>query len=388
MIRFVEGVGIMGGLGWMTGPNGGSDAGLFSAMLGDAAGSSRGASQFSGRSRADEPGPLEQEMLGDGIESVAGGTPPLERNERNTGRTDRMEVDPAASRDRSQTDRVARGEGGSQQQATSDEAPNRSHRKNNSPDNGTSREASSSSERHGATDGTVRAKADGQTLATESPAGASIGLANGSQGGSSIRLIAQPGGELGISLSNANNSATATQTRQGTAATQGKADAEAVLRAASRGINSALAQRGGTITIRLIPETLGAIRMQVEVDAGRVSVRIEATNTQAAELLSANAASLRQSLESRGMLVERIQITMPTADTNRVQTAQDPGDADTDHQDQQGHHHRNSGEHPSGDHDRDLPNDASERAERHQFRSSPVERFGERLRLILDGVGS
>lgn len=206
------------------------------------------------------------------------------------------------------------------------------------------------------------------------------GSASAASGSSSIKLIAQPGGELGMSWQGLGSGSAGTERLARSAASaQAAKNTDAVVQAATRGISSALMQRGGTITIRLIPETLGALRVQVKIDEGSVSVRLEATNAQAAELLQANAASLRQSLEARGMQVERIQVVVQNAETPRASVI---GDAQQEQNeaDQPEQEPWSQQDEPSGQSDRQTPG----RQRGSGAALEPADRFGERLRFSLD----
>lgn len=87
-------------------------------------------------------------------------------------------------------------------------------------------------------------------------------------------------------------------------------DAQSVTQAVARGLAAAAAQKGGSITMRLIPETLGQVRIQMDLVQGSVSVRIETSGAAAQGLLNQNLAMLRQSLESKGLAVNRISVDL------------------------------------------------------------------------------
>lgn len=91
--------------------------------------------------------------------------------------------------------------------------------------------------------------------------------------------------------------------------TSGSGDeAEALRATVSRGLSAAVSQKGGTITLRLEPESLGALRIQLDIVGGVVNARFEASSEQTAELLSRSIDSLRASLESKGLGVDRIRV--------------------------------------------------------------------------------
>ena len=75
-----------------------------------------------------------------------------------------------------------------------------------------------------------------------------------------------------------------------------------------RGLAKALQNRDGEITVRLRPENLGLVKVQIRVENSHVTASLEATSKQARELLSQNIVTLERALEARGMIVDRIVI--------------------------------------------------------------------------------
>jgi len=69
-----------------------------------------------------------------------------------------------------------------------------------------------------------------------------------------------------------------------------------------------LKQGGGTAVLRLQPEHLGQLRIEVTIEADRVSARMEASSDAARELLMDSKETLRSALEARGLSVERIEV--------------------------------------------------------------------------------
>lgn len=92
--------------------------------------------------------------------------------------------------------------------------------------------------------------------------------------------------------------------RSGGAGGGGDGPASAVV----RGLSASVLQRGGSMNIKLIPETLGEVRIVMQLDQGSVAVRIDATTEAAHRLLSDQLSLLRSSLESKGLNVERINV--------------------------------------------------------------------------------
>lgn len=126
----------------------------------------------------------------------------------------------------------------------------------------------------------------------------------------------------------------------------------------SRGLAAALQQRGGSLTIRLSPESLGSLRIQMTLGEGQVSVRMETLNEHAQQMLMRSMPALRESLESKGLTVREIQVTptmahhqaaAPGADV-RQDTPQDRGwDHGSDAQDQHSEDERGRGDDPQHD---------------------------------------
>lgn len=73
----------------------------------------------------------------------------------------------------------------------------------------------------------------------------------------------------------------------------------------TRGLAAALRHKGGEVTLRLSPESLGSLKIKLLVEQGRVSARFEATTTQARQLLESHMHALKSALEARGLVPER-----------------------------------------------------------------------------------
>jgi flagellar hook-length control protein FliK len=78
--------------------------------------------------------------------------------------------------------------------------------------------------------------------------------------------------------------------------------------AALRGLAAALRQGGGTVTLRLNPETLGSLKIQVSTQEAGIVAKLQASTEQARSLLTENVDMLRSAMESRGLSVDRIVI--------------------------------------------------------------------------------
>ncbi len=103
-----------------------------------------------------------------------------------------------------------------------------------------------------------------------------------------------------------------------------------------RGLSATLNQRGGVLTMRLVPPELGQLRIQMTITQGTVSAEFQTSTPQAQALLERSLAVLRSALQGHGLIVERL--TVHTAqqvnaqatrhDAPEQQTQQDREQAD------------------------------------------------------------
>ncbi|MEM8835408.1 MAG: flagellar hook-length control protein FliK [Planctomycetota bacterium] len=77
---------------------------------------------------------------------------------------------------------------------------------------------------------------------------------------------------------------------------------------AARGIAAVLAQKGGSLTMKLNPPALGELRIEMNLSKQSVEVRLEAGTAAARDLLSLGLPALRESLQSKGLSVERLSV--------------------------------------------------------------------------------
>ena len=77
----------------------------------------------------------------------------------------------------------------------------------------------------------------------------------------------------------------------------------------SRGLNSALNQRNGSVTLRLTPPELGTVRIQLQVQGTSVAAQFHAETDRGMTLLTQQLAQLRSSLEAQGLSVDRLGVT-------------------------------------------------------------------------------
>lgn len=65
---------------------------------------------------------------------------------------------------------------------------------------------------------------------------------------------------------------------------------------------------GGSLTMRLEPESLGSLRIQMNLSQGRVAVQFHAETAQARGLLNQHMETLRSAMETQGLKLETVQI--------------------------------------------------------------------------------
>jgi flagellar hook-length control protein FliK len=92
----------------------------------------------------------------------------------------------------------------------------------------------------------------------------------------------------------------------------------------ARGLQNAVNQKGGSVTLRLTPAELGVVRIQMEVRDGVASVRLQAEQESVRTLLNHQLNGLRHALESQGLTVDRLDVQITPA-TNGGSAGQQSG---------------------------------------------------------------
>lgn len=107
-------------------------------------------------------------------------------------------------------------------------------------------------------------------------------------------------------------------------------DADRVTDRALRGLQGAVNQRGGTVTLRLSPPELGALKIRVQMDGLTVRAQFEAANLAVRQLLHQQMGQLRQALESQGLTVDQLQVqqTQPPQDASNAGGGRDADQPD------------------------------------------------------------
>ncbi len=157
---------------------------------------------------------------------------------------------------------------------------------------------------------------------------------------------------------------------------------EAFASGVSRGLSAAIQQRGGSVTIRLSPESLGALRIHMTIANGEVSVRMETINDRAQQMLVQSLPALRESLESKGLTVNELRISPAPHPASIAQTNDARHGGGGDDRSEQGAQReagdgRSRGQYSGGDESREQ-----------QGGDEPLDEhwFERRLRVTLDAV--
>ena len=95
-----------------------------------------------------------------------------------------------------------------------------------------------------------------------------------------------------------------------------------------RGLDTLARQRGGTLTMRLDPPSLGHLKLEMKMDGARVTVLMTAASDSARSLLRNNMGSLRQALEDRGFAVDRIAVETAGKSTEGAGNSRSEGRGD------------------------------------------------------------
>lgn len=101
-------------------------------------------------------------------------------------------------------------------------------------------------------------------------------------------------------------------------AAQATGRSEAFAARVSRGLAAAISRGAGDVTLRLNPESLGFLRVRLEVRPEGVAARFEASTDAARRLLAQNSETLRAALEARGWESAEIRVALlEEADASR-----------------------------------------------------------------------
>lgn len=103
------------------------------------------------------------------------------------------------------------------------------------------------------------------------------------------------------------------------------AQMRAVRSQALRGLTVALSGADKSVSLRLEPQTLGELRVELEMNEGGLSARFEATTSEARRLLDRSMSDLRQALEARGLSVEKLEVRLRPASSDAQDVRRESG---------------------------------------------------------------
>ena len=86
----------------------------------------------------------------------------------------------------------------------------------------------------------------------------------------------------------------------------------------SRALANAVNQKGGTITIRMMPPELGQVRVDIQMHGGKVSASFQTEQSSVQSLMTRELAQLRQALERQGLTVEKLEVTQRPANSSNA----------------------------------------------------------------------
>jgi flagellar hook-length control protein FliK len=91
----------------------------------------------------------------------------------------------------------------------------------------------------------------------------------------------------------------------------------------SRGMQNAIMQKGGSVTLRLTPPEMGTVRIQLQINNGTVNATFHAETESTRTMLNQQLSQLRTALEHQGLGVERlgVQTMQPSSNTSMQQDA-------------------------------------------------------------------
>ncbi len=107
-----------------------------------------------------------------------------------------------------------------------------------------------------------------------------------------------------------------------------------------RGLASIMNTKGGTMKMRLSPDHLGEIKIELTTKAGEVRVNIDAANDDARSMLKEGLEGLRHMMESRGVRIDELRVNDPqhsafdqmlsSSDDHQSQADRDPQEHESD----------------------------------------------------------
>jgi len=179
----------------------------------------------------------------------------------------------------------------------------------------------------------VQISRPGAATAVAAPAGG-VSAAGGAGGRSGVGTGAgpatnsgTPGAIVGLGATGPNGGAAVGAGRLGSPH-KPHVPREQLMQQVHRALGLALRSNDGPVTIRLTPEHLGQLRVDLSRGEAGVTARFEAATSEAQKLLESSMPELRSALEARGLQVDRLEVRLaeqPVVDAER-RAAQESGD--------------------------------------------------------------
>lgn len=119
----------------------------------------------------------------------------------------------------------------------------------------------------------------------------------------------------------------ATQPGQ-TAQTRDADNAELNTARITRGLQNAVHQKGGAVTLRLTPPEMGTVRIQLQIQNGAVNAQFHAETESTRTMLHQQMSQLRTALEQQGLSVERLGVQTMQSSAGSSTHNQSQGDGD------------------------------------------------------------
>lgn len=106
---------------------------------------------------------------------------------------------------------------------------------------------------------------------------------------------------------------------------QGQDDTDPNVARIAQGIRAAVNLKGGAVTIRLNPHEMGHVRIEMEIKNGNISAQLQTEHASVRDLLNHQLGKLRETLQARGLHVERLEVNAPsqTDDSSAGRNAQE-----------------------------------------------------------------
>jgi flagellar hook-length control protein FliK len=79
----------------------------------------------------------------------------------------------------------------------------------------------------------------------------------------------------------------------------------------------------GTVNLRLYPQELGELRMEIKVEQDNIKAHIIAQNPQAQEMIDRHLPRLREALEQQGLNLQHVEVTIAAHDNTGNERFQD-----------------------------------------------------------------